>query len=87
MEAYPQNLRESRNSFLLRTISGSNPVHSLEIAEDLCRKRKPNEAAPYIEKAMEDPRNLDAWISAAFVAPNLDISTGWLEEAEKQGRV
>ncbi|PSR73677.1 hypothetical protein PHLCEN_2v10596 [Hermanssonia centrifuga] len=60
---------------------------NLKIAEDLCRKRKPDEAAPYIEKAMEDPRNLDAWISAAFVAPNLDISTGWLEEAEKQGRV
>ena len=58
---------------------------SLRIAEDLCRKRRPNEAVPYLTKAVKDPRNLDAWIQAAFLAPNLDESTETLLFAEEQG--
>lgn len=35
---------------------------------------------------MKDPRNLDAWVQAAFLAPNLDESTECLIFAEKQGK-
>lgn len=60
---------------------------SLEIGEDLCQKRKPYEAIPYLEKAMEDPRNLDAWIARAFLARTLDDATELLMDAESQGVV
>ena len=58
---------------------------SLDIAEDLCRRRRPREAVPYLQKAMKDPRNLDAWVQAAFLAPNLDESMETLKFAEEQG--
>lgn len=59
--------------------------YSLNIAENLCRARRPNEAIPYLEKAMEDPRNLDAWVQLAFLAPDLGASTQVLLNAERQG--
>lgn len=34
---------------------------------------------------MEDPRNLDAWIQLAFLAPDLEKSTSVLLNAEAQG--
>ena len=34
---------------------------------------------------MKDPRNLDAWVQAAFLAPNLDESMETLKFAEEQG--
>ena len=59
---------------------------SLNKAEDLCRRRRPVEAIPLLEKAMEDPRNLDAWVQLAFLAPDLDKSTNVLLNAEEQGK-
>ncbi|KAH7884974.1 hypothetical protein F5I97DRAFT_1830249 [Phlebopus sp. FC_14] len=35
---------------------------NLEKAEDLCRKREPEKALPYLLKAMEDDNNLDAFV-------------------------
>ncbi|KAF7800007.1 hypothetical protein EIP86_011250 [Pleurotus ostreatoroseus] len=61
-------------------------LDNLDIAEDLCRRRRPREAVPYLQKAMKDPRNLDAWVQAAFLAPNLDESMETLKFAEEQGR-
>ncbi|CAL1702320.1 unnamed protein product [Somion occarium] len=60
---------------------------NLEIAEDLCRKRKPIEALPYLDKALKaDDANLDAYIQLAFLAPTLDDSIEVLESAEHKGR-
>ncbi|KAI0699408.1 hypothetical protein BC835DRAFT_1304485 [Cytidiella melzeri] len=59
---------------------------NLDTAEKLCRAQRPAEALPYLEKAMEDPRNLDAWIQLAFLAPDLTKSTGILVNAERQGK-
>ncbi|EPT02866.1 hypothetical protein FOMPIDRAFT_1029164 [Fomitopsis schrenkii] len=59
---------------------------NLTIAEDLCRKRKPLDAIPYLLKAMEDPNNLDADIQYCFLQPNLDMSIQVLEDAERKGR-
>ncbi|KAF9221491.1 hypothetical protein BS17DRAFT_796994 [Gyrodon lividus] len=58
---------------------------SLEKAEDLCRKGKPEKALPYLSKAMEDENNLDAFIQAAFLCP-LPQAVKVLEQAEKKGR-
>ncbi|THH33773.1 hypothetical protein EUX98_g385 [Antrodiella citrinella] len=59
----------------------------LEIGEDLCSKRKPNEALPYLDKALKaDPYNLDAYISLAFLAPDFDASVEVLLRAEQKGR-
>jgi len=37
-------------------------VASLEKAEDLCRKKKPKLAVPYLLKAIQDDNNLDAFL-------------------------
>ena len=59
---------------------------SLEKAEDLCRKKRPHEALPYLRKALDlDPENLDAMIQLAFLAPNLASSVKTLENAERTG--
>jgi hypothetical protein len=59
-------------------------MSSLEKAEDLCRKKKPKLAVPYILKAIQDENNLDAFIQAAFL---LDIEGALeaLETAELRG--
>lgn len=59
-------------------------VVSLEKAEDLCRKKKPKLAVPYLMKAIQDDNNLDAFIQAAFL---LDIEGALeaLEAAELRG--
>ncbi|KAH9844021.1 uncharacterized protein C8Q71DRAFT_25127 [Rhodofomes roseus] len=59
---------------------------NLTIAEDLCRKKKPEQALPYLLKAMEDPNNLDADVQLSFLQPNYDMSMEVLEAAEKKGR-
>ena len=41
--------------------------NSLDKAEDLCRKKKPKLAIPYLLKAIEDQNNLDAIIQIAFL--------------------
>jgi hypothetical protein len=58
---------------------------SLEIAEALCNKRKPNEAVPYLVKAMEDGNNMDAFVQCAFLCPTLDESVECLETGIKKG--
>ncbi|KZT72635.1 hypothetical protein DAEQUDRAFT_804751 [Daedalea quercina L-15889] len=58
---------------------------SLTTAEDLCRKRRPEEAVPYLLKAMKDPNNLDADIQFCFLQPNLGMSMQVLEAAEQKG--
>ncbi|KIJ62725.1 hypothetical protein HYDPIDRAFT_30314 [Hydnomerulius pinastri MD-312] len=58
---------------------------NLEKAEELCRKRKPEKALPYLFKAMEDDNNLDAFIQAAFLFP-LPEAVKVLEHAEEKGR-
>ncbi|KAI0786330.1 hypothetical protein C8Q75DRAFT_794060 [Abortiporus biennis] len=57
---------------------------NLDIAEDLCARRRPKEAVPYLVKAMEDDANTDAWIQAAFLAPDLDTSCEMLRDAREK---
>ena len=57
---------------------------SLEKAEDLCRKRKPEKAVPYLLKAIKDHNNLDALIQVAFLL-NLPDAVEALESAELRG--
>lgn len=61
--------------------------HSLDKAEDLCRKKKPEKAIPFLMKALEDPNNLDAAVQLAFVMPNMDMSLNVLEDTEKKGNI
>ncbi|KDR78106.1 hypothetical protein GALMADRAFT_245117 [Galerina marginata CBS 339.88] len=59
---------------------------NLEIAEGLCRRRKPNLAAPYLLKALkQDPNNLDAIIQMAFLL-GIEGALETLQMAELQGR-
>ena len=58
---------------------------SLKIGEDLCRRRKPQEALPYLMKAMEDPNNLDAIVQMAFLMPTMQMGVKLLEEGEGRG--
>ncbi|TDL16489.1 hypothetical protein BD410DRAFT_622369 [Rickenella mellea] len=58
---------------------------ALDKAEELCRKRKPEQALPYLTKAMEDSNNLDAFIQAAFLLP-LPDAVRFLEKVERKGR-
>ena len=60
-------------------------VGSLNIARDLCQRRKPNEALPYLMKALADRRNLDAILEFAFLAPTKDESVEILEEGAARG--
>ena len=57
---------------------------SLEKAEDLCRKKKPQLAVPYILKAIQDDNNLDAFIQAAFLL-HIEGTLEALETAELRG--
>ncbi|OAX41732.1 hypothetical protein K503DRAFT_848207 [Rhizopogon vinicolor AM-OR11-026] len=58
---------------------------NLDRAEDLCRRRKPRKALPFLLKAMEDGNNLDAFVQAAFLFP-LPEALKALENAEAKGR-
>jgi len=72
--------------FLLRSLCRTR-IHSLQIGEDLCARRKPREALPYLDKALRaDPYNLDAYIQLAFLAPDFNSSVEILLTAEKKGR-
>lgn len=60
-------------------------MNSLEKAEDLCRKRRPLEAIPYLEAVLEEnPNNLDAVIQLAFLCQRPD-AVKMLEKAERTG--
>ncbi|EMD41039.1 hypothetical protein CERSUDRAFT_111609 [Gelatoporia subvermispora B] len=59
---------------------------NLEKGEELCRKRKPDKALPYLMKAMEGGNNLDACVQLAFLMPNVDMSIDLLRNAEAKGR-
>lgn len=58
---------------------------NLEIAEGLCNRGKPNEAVPYLVKAMKDGNNLDAFVQTAFLCPTLAESVECLEAGIKKG--
>ncbi|KAJ2921410.1 hypothetical protein H1R20_g15682, partial [Candolleomyces eurysporus] len=49
-------------------------------------RRKPKEALPYLMKALEDRRNLDAILEFAFLAPTKDESVEILEEGVARGK-
>lgn len=57
---------------------------SLDRAEDLCRRKKPAKALPFLLKAMEDGNNLDAFVQAAYLFP-LPEALKALENAEAKG--
>ncbi|KAI0663084.1 hypothetical protein C8Q70DRAFT_1042671 [Cubamyces menziesii] len=61
-------------------------ARNLDIAEDLCNRRKPEQALPYLFKAMEDPNNLDAYVQMAFLMPTIGEGIKLLEKAEADGR-
>ncbi|KAJ7689612.1 hypothetical protein B0H17DRAFT_1066332 [Mycena rosella] len=61
-------------------------MHNLQIAEDLCRKGKPNDAVPYLMIALKDKNNFDAEIKMAFLSPDLFFSVEVLESAEARAR-
>ncbi|OSC99218.1 hypothetical protein PYCCODRAFT_1470472 [Trametes coccinea BRFM310] len=61
-------------------------ARNLEKAEDLCRRRKPEQALPYLFKAMEDPNCLDAAVQMAFLMPTMEMGIRLLEQAEARGR-
>ncbi|KAG2359636.1 hypothetical protein BDR07DRAFT_1336519 [Suillus spraguei] len=58
---------------------------NLDRAEDLCRRKKPRKALPFLLKAMEDGNNLDAFIQAAYLFP-LPEALKVLENAEAKGK-
>ncbi|KIM42077.1 hypothetical protein M413DRAFT_143938 [Hebeloma cylindrosporum] len=59
---------------------------NLEKGEELCRKKKPNEAFPYLMKAIElDRNNLDAYIEISFLL-DWEGAVETLEAAELRGR-
>ena len=47
---------------ITRSVLNAKGVASLEKAEDLCRKKKPKLAVPYLLKAIQDDNNLDAFL-------------------------
>ncbi|KAJ3505760.1 hypothetical protein NMY22_g17468 [Coprinellus aureogranulatus] len=59
---------------------------NLNIARDLCQRRRPYEAVPYLQKALKDKRNIDAGIELAFLAPTKDECVEILEEAAERGK-
>ena len=78
--------KSKKISFKLATGSVLNAkgVVSLEKAEDLCRKKKPKLAVPYLLKAIQDDNNLDAFIQAAFLL-HIEGALEALEAAELRG--
>lgn len=80
----PRNPQESRRARFLLWRVITQRLCSLEIAEDLCRRRKPEKAVPYLEKALEDGNNLDACIQCAFLM-DLPSALECLEFAELKG--
>ncbi|KAK0479903.1 hypothetical protein EDD18DRAFT_1111601 [Armillaria luteobubalina] len=57
-----------------------------EIGAELCRKRKPNEAAPYLLKAIEDHNNLDAFVEMSFLMPDWESRLDVLSIAAENGK-
>ena len=80
--------RESERKYVsprFNHIIASSLLNSLNIARDLCQRRKPYEAVPYLQKALKDPRNIDAGIELAFLAPSKKECVKILEEAADRG--
>ncbi|KAI6103809.1 hypothetical protein EDD16DRAFT_296917 [Pisolithus croceorrhizus] len=66
-------------------IVSADSQKNLEIAEALCNKRKPEQALPYLFRAMEDENNLDAFVQFAFLH-HIPEGIKVLEDAEQKGR-
>lgn len=56
----------------------------MEIAEDLCRDGRPNEAFPFLTIAMEDRNNFDAEVQMTYLSPDLHFSVEVIESAERR---
>ena len=80
-----QNHSESTHPEFVVTQTSHSRLLSLEIAEKLLAKRKPNDALPYLVKAMEDGTNLDAYVAMAFICPTLNDSVECLEAGIRKG--
>ncbi|KAF5326034.1 hypothetical protein D9611_000722 [Ephemerocybe angulata] len=59
---------------------------NLDIARDYSQRNKPDQALPYILKALEDPYNLEASIEFSAYAPNAAERIKTLEEAAERGK-
>ncbi|KAF4611704.1 hypothetical protein D9613_004045 [Agrocybe pediades] len=55
-------------------------------AEDLIRRKRPQQAMPYLARAIQDHHNLDAVIQLAFITPNMETAIQVLQAAERRGR-
>ncbi|KAJ6536892.1 hypothetical protein B0H19DRAFT_1270587 [Mycena capillaripes] len=66
-------------------VSAASQEKSSEKAEDLCQKRRPNEAVPFLMEAMKDPNNLDADLQMPFLCDR-PMAMEVLEQTERRGR-
>ncbi|KAL0058460.1 hypothetical protein AAF712_014864 [Marasmius tenuissimus] len=57
-----------------------------KIADDLCARRKPKEAVPYIWKAMLDENNVDIFVTATLLEPTYEESIECLDEGKRRAR-
>lgn len=55
------------------------------MADNLCAQGKPNEAAPFMLKAMEDKNNVDIFVTFAFVQQNYRKALEVLEDGKLIG--
>ncbi|KAK1216291.1 hypothetical protein PQX77_021078 [Marasmius sp. AFHP31] len=62
-------------------------LRNQKIADDLCAQRRPQEAVPYLTKAMQDKNNVDVFVSIAFLAPDYENAIETLDEGKRRGRV
>ncbi|KAJ6545081.1 hypothetical protein DFH09DRAFT_659271 [Mycena vulgaris] len=58
---------------------------NLKRGQELLEKKKPDEALPFLLKAMEDPNNLDACSSIAMMLPQ-EAAIEFLKQGELKGR-
>ncbi|KAG7097973.1 hypothetical protein E1B28_005283 [Marasmius oreades] len=65
-------------------IVSQESLKNQRIADDLCARRKPNEAVPYIMKAMQDENNVDIFVTATFLEPTYKESIECLDEGKRR---
>ncbi|KAF8184093.1 hypothetical protein K438DRAFT_1724176 [Mycena galopus ATCC 62051] len=66
------------------TVSGESEAN-LKRGQELLNMKKPQEALPFLLKALEDPNNLDACSSISMMLPQ-DTAIAYLQKAELAGR-
>ncbi|KIK69139.1 hypothetical protein GYMLUDRAFT_35209 [Collybiopsis luxurians FD-317 M1] len=63
----------------------SESLRYQRMADDLCARGRPNQAFPFMIKAMEDKNNVDIFVSYAFVQQNYREALAVLEDGRKRG--